>query len=305
MSDRFQCALASAARDESLAGTASVVGSWLLIEVRGAWGAGAVHDSELGEHVPPNWKDSLSRAGIRPICIRADLRRDATDVHLFHVVCARPGSGQPARVHTTTVPALGDVLAATTGISRHAAPPGWVPFDDRLVLVCTNGRHDQCCANLGRPVVRALRDSDYATELWECSHIGGDRFAGNVVVLPDGLYFGRCQPDDVVDVLRAHDRSELALEYFRGRCTYVPAEQMAEHFVRAEFGLRGADEVIVGRHDGAVFRVRTPAGLFDVQLRRTMAHQYEALTCKGPTEQDIPQFELVSITPRRGDDGRG
>ena len=76
-------------------------------------------------------------------------------------------------------------------------PPGggWEHVQESLILVCTNGRHDQCCANLGRPLVRALRDSPWADRVWECSHIGGDRFAANVVVLPDSLYFGRVEPD--------------------------------------------------------------------------------------------------------------
>lgn len=279
-----------------------MVRAWLLIEVRGAWGARAVHDSELGQHVPPNWKDDVSRAGIRPICIRADHRRDAPDIRLFHVTSTRPGAALSSPVHSTTVGSLADVHGATAGMTRNGPPAGWAPFNDRLVLVCTNGKHDQCCANNGRPVVRALRGSAYARQLWECSHIGGDRFAGNVVVLPEGLYFGRCQADDVAGVLAKLDRGELDLTYFRGRSTYTPAEQMAEHYVRQQFGLTRDDDVIVGRHDGAVFRVRTPAGLFDVQLDRRLAHQYEALTCKGPDEQDIHQFDLVSITPRSADD---
>ncbi|HQV57158.1 MAG TPA: sucrase ferredoxin [Ilumatobacteraceae bacterium] len=296
MNERFQCSLASIDRHESLAGTASVVRAWLLIEVRGAWGPRAIHDSELGDYVPPGWKDQLSQAGIRAICIRADHRRGSSDVRLFHVVCNRPGAG-PDVATTTTVGSLADVLAATAGMTNRAAPPTWQPFDGRLVLVCTNGRHDQCCANLGRPVVRALRESRYADELWECSHIGGDRFAGNVVVLPDGLYFGRCQADTITGLLDGHAAGRLDLDHFRGRSSYAPAEQMVEHFVRHRFGLRGAKDVIVGRHDGSVFRVRTPSGLFDVEIERRMAAQYEPLTCKGPAEQDIAQFELVSITP--------
>ena len=31
-------------------------------------------------------------------------------------------------------------------------------------------------------------------ETWEVSHIGGDRFAGNLLVLPHGLYYGRLDP---------------------------------------------------------------------------------------------------------------
>ena len=74
-------------------------------------------------------------------------------------------------------------------------PPGiGVPGPPSLHLVCTNGRHDPCCADFGRPVMRALTDAG-APDAWECSHVGGDRFAANIVCLPEGIYYGRVEPE--------------------------------------------------------------------------------------------------------------
>src|SRR4029453_5830608 len=55
------------------------------------------------------------------------------------------------------------------------------------------GRHGACCAERGRPVAAALAQA-HPEETWEVSHIGGDRFAGNLLVLPNGLYYGRLDP---------------------------------------------------------------------------------------------------------------
>lgn len=37
-------------------------------------------------------------------------------------------------------------------------------------------------------------DLGTATSVWECSHVGGDRFAANIVILPEGLHYSRLTP---------------------------------------------------------------------------------------------------------------
>ena len=82
-------------------------------------------------------------------------------------------------------------------------------------LVCTNGRHDPCCADHGRPVVRAL-DEAGRPEVWESTHVGGDRFAANVVSLPHGVYYGRVEPDEAAGLLDELRDGLLALHRYRG-----------------------------------------------------------------------------------------
>src|SRR3546814_4969337 len=64
-------------------------------------------------------------------------------------------------------------------LGSDTAPGVGEPGPEHLHLVCTNGRHDPCCADFGRPVVRALRAA--GVEVMESSHVGGDRFAANIV----------------------------------------------------------------------------------------------------------------------------
>src|SRR3712207_7703861 len=42
-------------------------------------------------------------------------------------------------------------------------------------------------------------------DVWECSHLGGDRFAANVLLVPTGDLFGSLDAASAVDVVRAHD----------------------------------------------------------------------------------------------------
>ena len=122
-----------------------------------------------------------------------------------------------------------------------AAPRG-TPTDTPTFLVCTHGRRDPCCAGRGWPVAVALTE-EFPEQTWQCSHVGGDRFAANVVILPHGLYYGHVTPDDAVDVARRHLEGRVTVDVFRGRSIFAPAEQAAQHFARLEHGLDGIDEL--------------------------------------------------------------
>ncbi len=110
-------------------------------------------------------------------------------------------------------------------------------------LVCAHGGHDACCALRGLPLARALRASRPA-DVWECSHLGGDRFAANVLVLPYGFYYGQV-PGDGADLVAAHSGGQVALPWLRGRAGVPMPGQAAQHFARGELGLLGIDDLPV------------------------------------------------------------
>ncbi len=297
MSNDFACSVAATDRGEPLFATASRVNGWLLVEVRGAWGDDAVHESSLGEHVPPHWKEQLKRRGLRVVCIRSQARRDVKGVRLYTCSAPRPGT-EPAVLWHREVRSLADVAQATAGLDANVDPGvGWERDAATVFLVCTNGRHDQCCANLGRPLLRALRESRWSDQVWESSHVGGDRFAANVVALPRSLYFGRVDPDVGPTLLDALDQGRLDLERFRGRTSLTIAEQAVEHFVRLEFGVDDIDGVAVERRtDDGSFPVRVGDRSVAVRIRRRMTVVDTPLTCSGPGQQQVPTFTLHSIT---------
>lgn len=301
MTERFECAVASAARDEPLFATASQVRTWLLVEVRGSWGRDAVADSELGPHAPKVWRAAMKALGIRVIAIRRDLDHafpHATPgVRLVHVVAGRPGA-TASRAHRLDVADHHHVVAATESIvAGHGPDDEWEPDDERYVLACTNGRHDSCCAVQGRPLVRHLRRSRWAPHVWECSHIGGDRFAGNMLVLPDSLYFGRCSPEGAERALAALDEGRLDLAHFRGRSTFTLVEQAAEHFARVKLGVDSTDGITAARPAG---NGQVELGLADgssvmVSVRRHLVPAPTPLTCKGAEGHSYPAFQLHDI----------
>jgi hypothetical protein len=62
---------------------------------------------------------------------------------------------------------------------------------------------------------------------WECSHVGGDRFAANVLVVPDGTAYGRLDPSSSVAVVERHLAGALAVDHLRGVSTEPPVVQAA------------------------------------------------------------------------------
>ena len=118
--------------------------------------------------------------------------------------------------------------------------------------------------------------------MWQSSHVGGDRFAGNVVFLPDGLYFGRVGPGDAWPVLDEYLAGRIHLEHYRGRSCYSFAEQAAERAVREAAGLRGIDDLELVEHDGAHIVFRAGGRRFDVGVTAE-AGELTYLTCSSET----------------------
>ncbi len=171
---------------------------------------------------------------------------------------------------------------------------------DPLFLVCTHGRHDACCSIRGNQVSRvACADPD--ADAWECSHIGGDRFAANLVCFPHGIYYGRVGPGEVKSLMSDYARGTISLEHYRGRCCLPFPLQAAEYFLRRETGLVGIDDVSLmdPRSDGrvgATFALSTGAHAeVEVRVREDGPHQ---LTCRAMDAKPIPRYDLVSCTLR-------
>jgi hypothetical protein len=301
----FQCSVAARDRDEPMFATASQVRRWLLIEVRGAWGRDAVADTDLARFANADWRRRLQAEQIRVIAIRRDLDRSSQDALQMFFVDSGGGTDRGRCWHrrVATLHAAADAAEVLPGPD---GAPHWHPHVDPLFLVCTNGRHDACCATFGRPLARLLRGGPHGDDVWECSHIGGDRFAGNLVILPEGLYFGRCDDASAHRVIDDYGDGVIHLDRYRGRSVLGFYEQAAEFFVRRELGLTAIDAV------AAVRRVAERPGRFvvdvttdgeqravEVEVARTVTAAVTPLTCAGPVGQRVPTYELVSLDDHR------
>jgi hypothetical protein len=290
------CSAISLAWGESLHATASIVRNWLLVEHPVAWGPAALTESGLAPHLSAGLA-ALSAEHVRVLLVRRPVRPDDSSRHCFVAHTGRHGRWIEERV----VDDLDELLAVDFSPMRHGGRVGFGTLRPRpLYLVCTNGRHDQCCANLGRPVARALHARRDGL-VWESSHYGGDRFAGNLVCLPHGLYFGRLSPEDAVRVVEGYERGAVALEHYRGRAGEPFAAQAAEHFLRVREHLAGVDDLVVTSHqasgDGVVEVGFATAGgrSYAVRVRVLPAAHPRQLACRSSTEARPPTYVLVDV----------
>lgn len=288
----FRCAAASVARDDDLAGTASTVRSFLLVEHAGSWGVDALRDARLPEGLGDHLARSGRSAGVRVLLVRRPGRRAAqAGVRVF----AARAAGADSWLEAGTLGTVDDVRGLDLAALGAGRSLGLDPVDGPLLAVCTHGRHDACCAERGRPVALALARSRHADAVWECSHIGGDRFAGNLLVLPRGLYYGRVDPGAALEVADAAVEGRVSLDHLRGRSDVSMPVQAAEIAVRRRLDLRGLDDVrpTAARTDGDLTAVTLDAGgrTVRVQVRRLL-EEAQRLTCGALRDSPVPRYEV-------------
>lgn len=238
--------------------------AWLLVEHPGPW---AEHVEEM--ELPAPLADAVSAAvrhGVRPQLIRRPGRRRATPP--LRVYAGWSGDdpwleerelADPAEIAALDLAAVG--AGRAPGFGTPAAP---------LFLVCTHGRRNACCARTGAPLARALQER-FGEPVWETTHVGGDRYAANLVCLPHGLYYGDLDEAHAITAAEAYQRGEVALDRLRGRGGMPEPVQAAEHFVRARTGVVGVDGVTTESMKGEVAVVRAEAARYRVTVERAPA----------------------------------
>ena len=297
MAEALPCATLSRALEEPLYGTASRVRGWVLLEQPGPWGREAVTESRLDRDLALALDRASAAARLRLLLIRRPGRGSSQPHTCFVAHTSRAGRWLERRRLDDPAELLELDMAKVVAGER----PGFgEEVDEPVYLVCTNGRHDRCCATYGRPLALALAAS-HGELIWESSHVGGDRFAGNLVCLPDGHYFGRVGPADAERVVGLHRKGALDLDHWRGCCVDPPVVQAAEWFARRRAGLVGVDDLVLDGRDrleGGVDAVRfrrAGGGRLRVVLRSTRDAEPRPLTCHSVRAEPPLSFTLLEL----------
>ena len=239
------------AADESLAGTAPYAQGWLLIASEGAWGAKAVEML-----VGPALRAWAEQRDIRILLVRrhdrsGDYRNQywLSDSHGTLLTGSLTDLNTPPELDSTILDSTmldSTMLDSTMLDSTKLAEP--------MLVVCTNGARDQCCAIEGialRKELQAMLTSTQCANLWEGTHIGGHRFAPTALYLPQNLVYGRLTPTAAAGILRD---GRLERAFLRGRSHYPPClqvlEQRLEEFTAIEWDFSAACPDIEHVHTG-------------------------------------------------------
>ncbi|MFI2102827.1 sucrase ferredoxin [Isoptericola sp. NPDC019693] len=296
----WRCADAARDRRDPLVATAAPARRWLLVENPGPW----PFDAAASGAVPPDVLHELATAArgahARLLMIRRPGRPARTGARRWAVLDTAPGT-EPVWGRWRTE---ADLREAAERVAQPLAT-AVAPVRPTL-LVCTHGRHDVCCAIRGRPVAAALAEH-WPEETWECSHVGGDRFAANVVVLPSGATYGDLDPATAVRAVEAQLDGAVDPTHLRGFASEPPAGQAAVVAAHERYGPAGGDDV---RYLGSVrtgdatwsvsVDVRTPGTTRQLVMSVVATRRPPArLTCHATAETPAVAYEVRDVAERR------
>ncbi len=295
MTDRHErgptCSALSRNRAEPLVATAARADIWFLLEYPGTWGAKAFPESRIPEATKAHLSaavEAIPNARLQLIKKRASFSGPGI---AFFVAVARELDPALYEFQLERYEDLTD-LRLDRAVSGH---PSYEPFGRKepLFLVCTNGKRDPCCARYGLPVFRALRDR-WRPQVWQCSHVGGHRFAANLLCLPHGIYYGRLSPGEAHRTVAYYRESKIDLERYRGRSSYDPVVQAADAFLRAQTGmvdlnafrLEGQREHSPNRW-AVRFRSSEAGNLYEVRLRISHSEVGHTVSCQSDKREPV------------------
>lgn len=291
---RLFCSDAARLRGDSAVATAARIDVWILVEFAGPWGRDPIHDAALSPAVRQKLLQVLKEI---PRSRLLFIRRRTGPQQSCRVMIAR-SNGDPGLAFLD-LPSVEDVvdvsITALLETPDLNAPP--------LVLVCTHGQHDSCCGRRGYPLYDAL-SQQRGIDVWQCSHVGGDRFAANVVVLPWGIFYGPVEVAQASTLVSSIHASELFLPAYRGRSTISRPAQAAETFLRRTLELTHRDALrVIGRDDlpdgRVVVHLREPEGRrHDVTLEQFVATEAAFATCTSKRTDAIREFRVLAHETR-------
>lgn len=277
-----------------LNGTATQATSWLLIEVPSAWGANALADSDLPDAVKARcseWTDAVD--GLRVQFIRREVNAPDED-GTTRVFVATSGL-QSARLYRTRVDDVSTLADLDVESVVDESPSDrWTTMMGSLVLTCTNGKRDRCCARWGRPLAAAF-DEAAGDASWQTSHLGGHRFAPTCLLLPKGIQYGWIAADEAGALWTTHAGGHVyRLDRYRGHTGYARPVQAAETYLREMTGCKTLDAIAFHRatQKGDTWRVRLDYDGERHEVRLTeQASEPMQLSC-GADPKTTSRFQL-------------
>lgn len=225
-----------------------------MIEYPNVWQAKALLENDLPRDVVKWIEDTVQEGSERNVHIRPQfIKTRANPKETKHVFMNRNNQLWQHRFEDYSTLTTLDLMSGD-----------WDALEEQHYFVCTNGRRDACCSRLGLPIWRELYERS-AGRAWQTTHVGGHRFAPNVLTLPDGLMFGQLEIGDIDDFYERCEARDIPRRFYRGR------SQLPEMAQVCEIGLEGDFEKLIGiNKTHAIFE--TSIGREDVPLPEQKNH---------------------------------
>lgn len=282
-----------------LQATAPQARVWVLLEFPDPWGARAVTDSGLPARIQEQLDDlSNQLPDVRVLLIRRHDRRKVQQPLLYLafcdirdplLYCVTLGNYQ----QLTELPLI-DICQNPQSIDRFRS-------DEPLMLVCTNGKRDRCCARLGLVAYRKL-SAEFSANVWQCSHLGGHRFAPTMLQLPDGWCYGAIPDEQLEKVAGDSLNHEIHWRFCRGNVTQTPEVQAADYYLRDYLRKSDARALIIIETrvvDDSTWKIEIKetfsATHYVVTIAGEVSSSPQMIGCTSGKSKPVWQYHLVNI----------
>ncbi len=239
MDTPFYCSVYTREHNNPLAGTMNPFQHALLVEYPNTFAqkpmGGAAIDPAIKAQILAQEKSFKSLGGVKLLLIRnvKTVTQPSEELKVWYLSQFGPNIRVVTLPQVELVgPSIEELVERLTQGPTHE---GFYP----QYLVCTNGKRDKCCARFGFPLYRELYQhfAERPDTVWESSHVGGHRFAANVITFPDGVMYGHIDLSDMTRLIEHTDHHQLMLDKYRGRALLTKSAQFAEHALRETHNL--------------------------------------------------------------------
>lgn len=216
-------------------GTAPDARFWVALEQPGPWGAKAFTQSRLDPELGQRLEAAVAVRKGRLLLVRNPLSHPDEDGPRRLFVGAGPMHAPwVAETVIENAATLLHLLDGWPDLDIVETPPPPLQPCEPVLLVCTNGKRDVCCAVKGAPLARRLA-ARFPERVWEATHLGGHRFACTALALPSRQMLARMAESLAV---RAMDGELLALDahHDRGRSELPQLARVADAWLRGGTG---------------------------------------------------------------------
>ncbi len=289
------CSRISTDHKEPWLGTASPAKVWIAVSHSKPWGASALASIDIGE---TNRKHLTTIFAICPDSRVQVITQDiSTEKTLFFAVAFESDQ----RLYRIPLVSYDDVQ----NLSWQSMMDGDKAYDQYLTdepiyLVCTNDQHDPCCGRVGQAL---FEETKIAKQVWQSSHLGGDRFAANVVSLPQGNYYRRVTNDGLKKIIDAENHALVDLQHFAGRSCYARIEQVAYYYLLEaqpeakinQWRLVKTQE-LEAKTFSCIFESLAPK-IVSIELIQINTGIEDFFSCHATTKSEIVYFQLKTIKP--------
>ena len=267
--DREYCSDLSRAQGEPMLGTADPVDLWLLLEYKSSWKPRAIEDNGLDDETSRWLEASVENCAEKGLKARPQfIRRPDTDAGTTTLFVARDNA--VGRIEVADYEAVREIDVLTADL---------IPLRENVYFVCTNGQRDYCCARYGLRTFEGLKEL-VGERVWQTTHLGGHRFAPNVLTLPQGVLYGRVDVDDVNAFVTTIESGDLSRPHVRGRSAFPPEAQFAELQVTGRVAA-----LLDVREDRVLFQ--TNLGEEEIQIQKSSIPLQVVASCGDIESKDV------------------